>query len=109
MVEPTESESKAELDRFCDAMIAIRDEIRAIETGAADPKDNVLANAPHTAEDVVADDWAHPYSRAQAAYPVAALRGGKYWSPVSRIDQVYGDRHVVCACPPLEAYKQAAE
>ncbi len=109
MIEPTESEPKAELDRFCDAMIAIRQEIRAIETGEADAQDNVLANAPHTAEDVTADAWSHPYSREAAAYPAPALRAGKYWSPVSRIDQVYGDRHVVCSCPPMEAYKAAAE
>jgi glycine dehydrogenase len=104
MVEPTESEPKEELDRFCDAMIAIRREIQAVTDGRVDPKDNVLKNAPHTIADVAADDWAHPYSRAEAAYPVPALRERKYWPTVSRIDNPYGDRNLVCACPPVEAY-----
>jgi len=109
MVEPTESEPKAELDRFVEAMISIRGEIKRVETGAYDKTDNPLKNAPHTAEDVVAEDWPHKYPRADAAYPVAGLRGAKYWPPVNRIDQVYGDRNFVCACPPIEAYKNAAE
>ena len=104
MVEPTESEPKEELDRFCDAMIAIRAEIQAVVDGTADAKDNVLKNAPHTAEDVSADDWTHPYSREQAAYPVPGLRARKFWPPVSRIDNPYGDRNLMCACPPIEAY-----
>jgi glycine dehydrogenase len=104
MIEPTESESQAELDRFCDAMLAIREEIRAIEQGRMDSEDNPLRNAPHTAEELAAD-WHHPYSRAQAAYPVASLRQAKYWSPVGRVDNVYGDRHLVCSCPPLSAYE----
>jgi glycine dehydrogenase len=104
MVEPTESEPVEELDRFCDAMIAIRAEIEAVATGRADSTDNVLKNAPHTAEDVSADDWPHVYSREQAAYPVAALRHRKFWPPVSRIDNPYGDRNLICACPPIEAY-----
>ncbi len=104
MVEPTESEPIEELDRFCDAMIAIRAEIEAVATGKADPADNVLKHAPHTAEDVSADDWPHVYSREQAAYPVPALRHRKFWPPVSRIDNPYGDRNLMCACPPIEAY-----
>jgi glycine dehydrogenase len=104
MVEPTESEPIEELDRFCDAMIAIRAEIEAIATGRSDPADNPLKHAPHTAEDVSADDWPHVYSREQAAYPVPALRHRKFWPPVSRIDNPYGDRNLMCACPPIEAY-----
>ena len=109
MIEPTESESKEEIDRFCDAMIAIHGEIRRVVSGAFDPEDNPLHNAPHTLDDVVNDDWAHPYSREDAAFPVSALRHSKYWPPVSRIDQVYGDRNFVCACPPLDAYRDAAD
>ena len=109
MVEPTESEPKAELDRFIEAMISIRGEIKRVETGVYDKTDNPLKNAPHTAEDVTGEDWAHKYSRADAAFPVDALRGAKYWPPVNRIDQVYGDRHFICACPPIESYKNAAE
>jgi glycine dehydrogenase len=109
MIEPTESESKAELDRFCDAMIAIRDEIRAIEDGRMDAKDNPLRNAPHTALDLTEDDWRHPYRRAQACFPVASLRNDKYWCPVNRIDNVYGDRNLMCSCPPVAAYDTAAE
>jgi glycine dehydrogenase len=104
MVEPTESEPLEELDRFCEAMIAIRGEIQAVIDGRVDPKDNVLKNAPHTAEDVSRDRWTHPYSREQAAYPVASLRRSKFWPPVSRIDNPYGDRNLMCACPPMEEY-----
>ena len=100
MVEPTESESKAELDRFCDAMIAIRDEIRAVEEGRMDREDNPLKNAPHTAGVVTADDWKHAYGRELAAYPVKSLRHGKYWAPVGRADNVYGDRNLFCSCVP---------
>ena len=105
MIEPTESESKAELDRFCDALISIREEIAEIETGAADRTDNVLKNAPHTAEMVVESDWEHPYSREKAAFPKAWVRDAKFWPPVARINEVYGDRNLMCACPPLEEYE----
>ncbi len=104
MIEPTESESKEEIDRFCDAMIAIRAEIRDIEEGRMDPEDNPLTNAPHTADMVCADEWPHPYSRERAAYPLASLRANKYWSPVGRVDNRYGDTHLICSCPPLSAY-----
>lgn len=109
MVEPTESEPKAELDRFCDAMIAIRAEIRAVEQGRMDKLDNPLKNAPHTATEIAAADWAHPYSREQAAYPLPFVAANKYWPPVKRVDNVYGDRNLVCTCAPLEDYAQAAE
>ncbi len=104
MVEPTESEPKAELDRFCDALVAIRKEIQAVLDGKADAKDNVLKNAPHTAGAVTADAWPHPYSREQAAYPLPWVRANKVWPSVSRIDNPYGDRNLMCACPPIEAY-----
>jgi glycine dehydrogenase len=107
MVEPTESEPKAELDRFCDAMIAIRGEIQAVIDGKADPKDNVLKNAPHTAAMVAADQWAHPYSREQAAFPLPSLRARKFWPTVARIDNPYGDRNLMCTCPPASDYDQA--
>ncbi|MGH6953846.1 MAG: aminomethyl-transferring glycine dehydrogenase [Alphaproteobacteria bacterium] len=109
MIEPTESEPKVELDRFCEAMIGIRGEIRRIEEGAISRTDNPLKNAPHTAADLAAAEWTHPYSREEALFPVAAQKGAKYWPPVSRIDQVYGDRNLVCACPPVESYQRAAE
>ncbi|GGQ26612.1 aminomethyl-transferring glycine dehydrogenase [Streptosporangium pseudovulgare] len=105
MIEPTESEDLAELDRFCDAMIAIRGEIAKVASGEYDKKDNPLRNAPHTADCLVTDDWNHPYGRAEAAYPLPSLREDKYWSPVRRIDQAYGDRNLVCSCPPLSAYE----
>jgi glycine dehydrogenase len=105
MIEPTESESKEELDRFCDALIQIREEIRAIETGKADPKDNVLKNAPHTASAVASSDWPHPYSREEAAFPAPWVKAHKFWPPVARIDNPYGDRNLVCVCPPLEDYQ----
>jgi glycine cleavage system P protein (glycine dehydrogenase) len=107
MVEPTESEPLEELDRFCEAMIAIRREIDDVAEGRADRTDNVLKNAPHTAADVTADDWRHVYSREQAAFPVASLKQRKYWPPVSRIDNPFGDRNLVCACPPIEAYAES--
>ena len=103
MIEPTESESLEELDRFCDALIAIRAEIAAVETGTADRADNVLKNAPHTAA-MITGDWTHPYTREEAAHPSAWVRNQKFWPPVARIDDAYGDRHLVCSCPPLEAY-----
>ena len=105
MIEPTESEPLSEIDRFCDAMIAIKAEVDAIASGDVDLEDSPLHNAPHTAEDVVADDWSHTYSREQAAYPVDSLRGDKYWPPVSRIDAQFGDRNLMCECPPIEAYQ----
>ena len=104
MIEPTESEPKEELDRFCDALIKIREEIRAIESGAADKTDNALKHSPHTAAAVVADDWPHKYPREQAAYPAAWLRDHKFWPAVGRIDNPYGDRNLVCACPPMDTY-----
>jgi glycine dehydrogenase len=104
MIEPTESESKAELDRFCDAMIAIRQEIADIATGALDALDNPLKNAPHTAREVTAQDWTHGYSRERAAYPLPWVATSKYWPPVKRVDNVYGDRNLICTCAPLEAY-----
>ncbi|MEO6213759.1 MAG: aminomethyl-transferring glycine dehydrogenase [Vicinamibacterales bacterium] len=104
MIEPTESEAKDELDRFCDALIAIRQEIADVMDGTADARDNVLKNAPHTAEQVTSDTWSHPYSRAQAAYPLPFVRANKFWPAVSRVDNPYGDRNLICACPPIEAY-----
>ena len=104
MVEPTESEGLEELDRFCDAMIAIRAEIDRVAAGDWPADDNPLHNAPHPAEEIAKDDWAHPYGRELAAYPLRSLRANKYWPPVSRIDGAFGDRNVVCSCPPLDAY-----
>jgi len=104
MVEPTESESLKELDRFCDAMIAIRQEIARIEKGEWPQDDNPLKHAPHTASCVSASDWSHGYSREEAAYPLAGLRGTKYWSPVGRVDNVWGDRNLSCTCPPVSDY-----
>jgi glycine dehydrogenase len=106
MIEPTESESKAELDRFCDAMIAIREEIRAIEQGKADRIDNVLKHAPHTAMAVSSDQWPHKYSRQEAAFPAGGpwLKDYKFWPHVGRIDNPYGDRNLTCVCPPMDEY-----
>lgn len=106
MIEPTESESKSELDRFCDALISIHGEIMAVAEGDADAKDNVLKNAPHPAEAVCADEWSHPYSREQAAYPLPWLRRHKFWPAVARIDNVHGDRNLVCTCDSVEAYAE---
>lgn len=106
MVEPTESESQAELDRFCDALLAIREEVDMVARGDLDEKDNVLYNAPHTLAEVTADEWSHPYSRERAAYPLSYLHEGfKFWATVGRVDNAYGDRNLVCTCPPLEAYE----
>ena len=105
MIEPTESESKAELDRFCDALAAIRAEIDEVAVGVLDRVDNPLKNAPHTAAMVTADEWTHPYSRVKAAYPAPWTRDSKFWPAVRRIDNAYGDRNLVCACPPVEAYQ----
>jgi glycine dehydrogenase len=104
MIEPTESESKEELDRFCDAMIAIREEIREIETGEADADNNVLKNAPHTQAIVVSDDWAYPYGREKAAFPAPWSHARKFWPTVSRIDNVAGDRNLICTCDSVETY-----
>jgi glycine dehydrogenase len=108
MIEPTESEPRAELDRFCDAMIAIRGEIADVVSGKADPKDNVLKNAPHTAAAVTDDEWSHPYSRRQAAYPLPWVQAAKVWPAVGRIDNPYGDRNLFCVCPPVEEYSTTA-
>lgn len=106
MVESTESESKAEIDRFCDTLIAIKEEMKAIASGKMSKEDNLLVNAPHTAEEVAATEWAHPYSREQAAYPLPWVRLNKFWPPVSRIDNGYGDRNLVCTCAPIESYME---
>ena len=108
MVEPTESETKAEIDRFITALLAIRDEIRAVEEGRMDAQNNPLKHAPHTVEDLVAE-WDRPYSRETGCFPPASFRGDKYWPPVGRVDNVFGDRNLVCTCPPVESYLDAAE
>jgi glycine dehydrogenase len=104
MVEPTESESLAELDRFVNAMISIREEIAHVESGEWDVDDNPLRHAPHTAEDVATDDWNRPYPRELGGFPAVGIAGAKYWPPVGRIDSVHGDRNLVCSCLPVEAY-----
>jgi glycine dehydrogenase len=109
MIEPTESESKEELDRFCDALIAIREEIREVEQGTQPRGNNLLTNAPHTLEDVIADGWERPYSRERAAFPAAWTRQHKVWPSVGRVDGAYGDRNLVCVCPPMESYALAAD
>jgi glycine dehydrogenase len=103
MIEPTESESLAEIDRFIEAMLNIREEIAAVESGKSDREDNALRNAPHPMVDFM-DQWTHTYSRDSAAYPVAGLKNSKFWAPVSRVDNVYGDRNLICSCPPPEAW-----
>ncbi len=108
MIEPTESESKQELDRFVEAMVHIREEIRAVECGDVDPSNNPLKHAPHTAADLADGEWNHPYSRAQAVFPVDKLRACKYWVPVGRVDNVYGDRNLVCSCPAIDDYRDVA-
>ena len=107
MIEPTESEDLGELDRVCDAMIAIRAEIAKVGSGEWPADDNPLKAAPFTAEALASADWPHAYTREEAAFPLASLRRQKYWSPVSRIDNTYGDRNLVCTCPPLDAYEAA--
>jgi glycine dehydrogenase len=109
MIEPTESETKRELDRFCDAMIAIRQEIREVEEGKADVDNNVLSNAPHTHHLLLNDTWERPYSKERAFFPQTGLREDKFWPPVGRVDNVYGDRNLICSCPPIESYQEAAE
>jgi glycine dehydrogenase len=108
MVEPTESEAKSELDRFCDAMISIRNEIMEIADGKADVADNVLKNAPHTSGSVISSDWNHPYSREKAVFPLSWVRDQKFWPSVGRVDNAYGDRNLVCSCLPIEAYMEPA-
>ena len=109
MIEPTESEDKAELDRFCDAMLCIAKEIATIAAGTWPRDDNPLKNAPHAAIEVMAGEWKHPYTREQAAYPLPYIAAQKYWPPVKRVDNIYGDRNLICSCPPIEAYAEAAE
>ncbi|MEG1938188.1 MAG: glycine dehydrogenase (aminomethyl-transferring), partial [Akkermansia sp.] len=109
MIEPTESEPKVELDRFIEAMTCIHAEITAIAQGKVDANDNVMKNAPHTAEAVSSDTWSHPYSRTQAAYPVPSLKIHKFWPYSGRIDNVYGDRNLVCTCDTIESYEEAIQ
>jgi glycine dehydrogenase len=106
MIEPTESESLEELDRFCDALISIREEIGEIEAGVADRTDNLLRNAPHTADMVIADEWSHSYGRERAAYPAAWTREYKFWPAVGLVESAAGDRNLICACVPIEAYAE---
>ena len=108
MIEPTESESLVEIDRFCDAMLSIRGEIQAVMEGQFDPNNNPLKNAPHTLDEVTASEWDRPYSREQAVWPVASLRADKYWAPVNRVDNVFGDRNLICSCPSIETYLESA-
>jgi glycine dehydrogenase len=108
MIEPTESETKEELDRFCDALIQIREEIREVEQGRYDKDNNVLKHAPHTAAIVTSDSWDRPYSREKAAYPLSFVREAKFWPAVSRVDNAYGDRNLVCSCLPMEEYEKVA-
>jgi glycine dehydrogenase len=106
MIEPTESESKVEIDRFCDAMIAIKKEIDDIDSGAMDKDDNPLKHAPHTVVSVSGNEWGHSYSRELAGYPVESLKVSKYWPPVGRVDNVYGDKNLVCSCPSISEYEE---
>ena len=106
LIEPTESEPKHELDRFCDAMISIRAEIAEIENGQADRADNVLKNAPHTMHEAVRDDWNHGYSRKKAVFPLPFVSQHKFWPSVGRVDNAYGDRNLMCICPPVEMYQE---
>lgn len=108
MIEPTESEPKAELDRFCDAMLAIHAEAKDVASGKYPKDNNPLCNAPHTMQDLVGD-WDRPYSREQACFPPGAFKVDKYWAPVNRVDNAYGDKNLVCACPPMDEYFDAAE
>ena len=108
MIEPTESEDKDELDRFCNAMISIKGEIDEVATGAQDAENNVLHNAPHTEAMITTDNWEYPYTREKAAFPVSYLKGGgKFWPTIGRVNNVYGDRNLICICPPMEDYMEA--
>ena len=104
MIEPTESESKIEIDRFCDVMICIREEIKEIEDGKADMVDNVLKNSPHTAESIAVENWEHVYTREKAVYPTKLVRDNKFWPFVGRVDNATGDRNLICSCPAIEDY-----
>jgi glycine dehydrogenase len=106
MIEPTESEPKEELDRFCEAMISIRAEIREVESGESDRQDNVLKNAPHPVGRVVASAWTHPYTREKAAFPAPWSQDFKFWPAVARVESAYGDRNLICSCPPTDAYAE---
>jgi len=106
MMEPTESESKAELDRFCDALIKIRDEIRVVEKGEVSADESRVHRAPHTLDDIMDDSWDRPYTRQEAVFPTHATRTAKFWPSVNRVDDVYGDRNFVCSCPPLSDYEE---
>ena len=108
MIEPTESENLEEIDRFCKALLSIKDEIDKIDTGQFEKKDNPIINAPHTYLELSSDEWKHPYSRTEAAFPKTYLKEYKYWAPVARVDNVYGDRNLVCSCPSMDEYKDAA-
>ncbi len=107
MIEPTESEDKAELDRFCDAMIKIYEEIQAIADGKADKNDNALKNAPHTQHVICADEWSHSYTRQAAAFPLPYIRENKFWPSIARVNNTYGDRHLICTCEPVSSYAEA--
>ena len=107
MIEPTESEDKAELDRFCDALISIRREIKDIEEGKTDRKNNILKNAPHTQSIICTNDWTKPYSREQAAFPLSYVRENKFWPSVARVNNTVGDRNLICTCQPIESYMEA--
>jgi glycine dehydrogenase len=107
MIEPTESEDKAELDRFCDALLSIRDEIRAIEEGRMDKKDNALKNAPHTQTSVITSEWTHPYTREEAVFPLEYVKHNKFWPSVARVNNTHGDRNLICTCEPVSAYAEA--
>jgi len=109
MIEPTESESLAEIDRFCDAMISIAEEISKVESGVWPKDDNPLVNAPHTMDEIISEQWSHPYSRAQAITPKGMAQANKYWPPVNRIDNVFGDRNLICSCPSIDSWDTAAE
>ena len=110
MIEPTESEGKEELDRFIDALLSIRKEIEGVTSGHLDKEDNVLVNAPHPIHEITSDDWTHPYKRSKAAYPIDYLtRTQKFWAVVARVDNAYGDRNLVCTCPPMESYMEQEE
>jgi glycine dehydrogenase len=108
MIEPTESESKEELDKFCDAMLSIREEIREVEEGKYSQDNNVLKHSPHTSTVVISNDWDREYSREKAAFPLDSIRMGKFWPTVSRVNSTVGDRNLICACIPVEAYAEAA-
>ena len=106
MIEPTESEDRAELDRFCDALLAIRSEIKDVEDGAVKLEDSPLHHAPHTMADVITDDWDRAYSRETAAFPLPYVKESKFWPTVGRVDNVHGDRHLICTCPPMSVYEE---